>query len=230
MKVRSITADANIRSFRVRQTIETTYTQLPDIDSLATLVIEARRDPPAVKTTQSVNGQPETVTIIVDNEIWMNAAGDWTRTAPDDVPNDWTANAFREVGDMSLVAPLSASQVAAVAKRAGDDTINGSPVAHLQTNTEQMVRLLKEDFDVRQANPGPAEAADPVSPDTYINYYQADLWVEPSTGFVLRERTIVEYAEERLHGQATVTGPATFTTTREFYDFNAALDIANPVE
>ena len=85
-----------------------------------------------------------------------------------------------------------------------------------------MIRLLMGHFNKSDSS------HDPVPPDSYINRYECDLRVDPATGFVIQERTVVEYTEERLHGQTVGSGPATFTTTREFYDLNAEIEIPDP--
>ena len=223
MRLRSVTADDEVRSFRLRQTIETAYRDMPEARSVATLQTAARRDPAAVLTTQTVDGGTPTATLILPSGLWTRTGETWTPADIGELPGDWALGAYRELGEMSLVAPLTAQEVIDAGDPAGTEEIDSISATCITAGTELMLRLLMADYTAANRSDH-----DPAPPDSYINRYEARFWIDPDTGFILRERTVVEYTEERLHGASVGTGPATFTTTREFYDFNADLDIPEP--
>jgi hypothetical protein len=223
MRVRSITAEGAIDTFRLRQTIETVYRDMPEANSTLVLLTAARRDPPAVLTTsRAASGQPIT-TLIVDSGLWTRAGEARLAAETGEYPTGWALTAYREIGDMSLVAPLTAQAVIDAGEPAGTEELNGGVATCVTATTDVMLRLLTVDYQHSDR-----AKHDPAPPDSYINRYDARFWIDPATGFILREQTVVEYSEERLHGQVVGVGPATFRTTREFYDFNAALDIPEP--
>jgi hypothetical protein len=222
MQVRSITSDTEVHSFRLSQTIQTRYRDMSEADSLSAMLIEARRDPPAVMTTLEVNSRPVTATLIVASGLWSRTSDVWVASDIGNLPDSWALTAYRELGDMSLVAPLAAQTVVDAAQMLESEVIGGTNFTRFSAATGLMLQLLMANYHAGLA------ALDPVRPDSYITRYDADFWIDPATGFIHRERTVVEYTEERLHGEAVGTGPATFTTTRQFHDFNADVDIPTP--
>ncbi len=223
MQIRSITGSNDVDSFRLRQTIATRYRDMPAANSVSELLTEARRDPPAVMTAHTVDGGAAQITLILPAGLWTGNADALTVTETGPLPIDWADNAYRELGDMSLVAPLTAQTAIDAGDPGGAEVLNGIETIIVNVNTDAMIRLLMADYKAS----GRA-AHDPDPPDSYLLQYVASFWIDPATGFVLQEQTIVEYTEERLHGQATGTGPATFTTTRTFSDFNAEFRFPAP--
>lgn len=207
----------------MRQIIETSYRDTPDASSTSEMLTMARRDPPAVMTTLTVDGGKPTITLIVPGGLWTRNADGWVAVDAGELPAGWALNAYRELGDMSLVAPLAAQTAVDAGERVGSETINGTETSKITTPTEAMLELLMVDY----AASGRA-THDPAPPDSYLNSYAATFWIDPISSFIIQEQTVIEYTEERLHGQAIGTGPATFTTTRSFYDFNADLEIPIP--
>ena len=222
MQLHSITADPDIRSFRLCQIIESTYHDMPEAGSTTEIETAARRDPAALLTTTPTDVAPPSTTLIVSSGPWSGSGKGWELADTGPLPDDWALNAYRELGDMSLVAPLSAQAVVDGGRIVGMETIDGVQLTHVTAETELMMRLLMEHFHSSESS------HDPVPPEIYINRYDADLWIDRETGYVIQERTVVEYTEERLHGQSVGTGPATFTTTRRFYDFNEDFEIPDP--
>lgn len=192
------------------------------------MLIEGRRSPPAIRTTSSTGNAPAAVTLLIDNALWTCADGTWAQSDVGDVPDDWTMRAYREIGDKSLVAPATAQSVIDAGREVGIEEIDGISLIRFHAGAELMIPLLTAAFDALRTGASGQAGWSPAPPGDYLRRYDADLWVDPRTGFVLRERTITEYTEERLHGQAVGTGPATFTTTREFFHLNAELQISRP--
>ena len=195
---------------------------MAEAGSTTTLETAARRDPLAILTTTTSDSAPRSSILILSSGLWSSSGGGWELADTGPLPEDWAHNAYRELGDMSLVAPLTAQTVVDAGRNVGFETIDGVRLTHITAETELMIRLLMEHFNSSDSS------HDPAPPDSYINRYDADLWVDPETGFVIQERTIVAYTEERLHGRTVGTGPATFTTTRWFYDFNEDIEIPDP--
>ncbi|MEZ4523755.1 MAG: hypothetical protein R3A46_19285 [Thermomicrobiales bacterium] len=228
MQLQSITSAGHISSFRVRQSIVTSYRDMQDANSTTSMLIEARKDPPAIQTTLSTDGGPPIITLIVPNGLWQRAGDGWTRSDIGDVPEGWALRAYREIGDMSLAAPVSAQAVIDAGSERGSETVGGISLTRYGAGTELMLRLSQEAGEAQNRGEHPAGWAAAPLDGSFTNRFEADLWVDSETGFVIRERTVVEYTEERLHGQDLGTGPAIFTTTREFFDLNAEIGLESP--
>ncbi len=226
--VRSITGAPEIRTLRIRQTVEVSYRDMPDFGSVAIMLIEAQRDPPATRTKYSTGNGSVTISLMIDNELWTQTSDKWARSEIGDMSGNLALRAYRELGDMSLVAPLTAQIVIDAGQEAGIEEVTGIATVRFSAGTELMLKLLTQEFESRQATQLNGEPGNAIPPADYTNRYEADLWVDPTTGFVLRERTVVEYTDERLHGQAVGTGPATFTTNRDVLELNPVLELSRP--
>lgn len=224
MQVRNVSEADGIRSFRMRETIEMSYRDRPEFNNTTELLIEAVREPPAILTETRSRGAAQSTILLVNDEMWSRNGDDWQRTDIEDVPPDWTRRAYLELGTMTLVTPLDIQHVIDRAAESGSEEIDGVATRHLIASSGQMLGLLME----RHAtHPSPPEAADNTPPNEYMNRYDAEFWIADD-GLILRERTVIEYTEERMHGQAVGTGPVTLTTTRHFYDFNGEIEIPTP--
>lgn len=224
MQIRNVSEADEIRSFRIRETIEMSYRDRPEFNNTTELLVDAVREPPAILTETRSRGAAQSTILLINDEMWSLNGDEWQRTEIADVPPDWTRRAYLELGTMTLVTPLDIQHVIDRATDVGAEEIDGVRTRRLNASSELMLGLLME----RHAtHPAPPEAPDNTPPDQYMNRYDASFWVA-GDGLVLRERTVIEYTEERMHGAALGTGPVMLATTRKFFDFNGEIEIPTP--